>query len=91
MWLKALILIPMLLVQIRIRCQTAQEWSAEKACLEVTRPGSFENQNDPTCGSYVFCYMSNGSSMALVFFCTENSYHDATLGACTTKKPEKCI
>ncbi|XP_034120687.1 uncharacterized protein LOC117579085, partial [Drosophila guanche] len=53
--------------------QSTPEWSAEKTCLEVTKSATLENQNDPTCGSYVFCYVSSGGATAVIFSCKANT------------------
>ncbi|XP_022221477.1 uncharacterized protein LOC111073476 [Drosophila obscura] len=71
--------------------QISQEWSAEKTCLDVTKSASFENQNDPTCGSYVFCYVLNGEARPLISTCKESLYYDATLHYCSATKPQGCI
>ncbi|KAH8322616.1 hypothetical protein KR059_001392 [Drosophila kikkawai] len=65
-------------------------WSVEKACSEVTATTIMANQDDPTCRSYVYCYIPNGTIVALIKNCKANQYYDTSLRVCVGTKPDYC-
>ncbi|EDV50733.2 uncharacterized protein Dere_GG15109, partial [Drosophila erecta] len=70
---------------------TAEPWSAEATCSTVTKNTLFQNQDDPTCTTYLYCYVNNGSAtIALIKNCKANQYYDVTLKTCTDTKPDYC-
>ncbi|XP_039229422.1 integumentary mucin C.1 isoform X2 [Drosophila yakuba] len=69
---------------------TAEPWSAEATCLTVTKTTLFQNQDDPTCTTYLYCYVVNGSATALIKNCKTNQYYDVSLKTCTATKPDYC-
>ena len=69
---------------------TAEPWSAEKTCLTVSKTTLFQNQDDPTCTTYLYCYFINGSATALIKNCKTNQYFDASLKSCSENKPDYC-
>ncbi|XP_034120685.1 uncharacterized protein LOC117579083 [Drosophila guanche] len=70
---------------------TQKPWSAEETCLDVTKSASFKNEDDPTCATYLYCYVSNGVATALIYTCKETKpYFDSTLKGCSAKKPADC-
>ncbi|XP_070852207.1 uncharacterized protein [Drosophila suzukii] len=69
---------------------TAEPWSAEATCSTVTKTNLFQNQDDPTCTTYLYCYVLNGSATALIRSCKTGSYFDATTRICRATKPDYC-
>ncbi|XP_070070703.1 integumentary mucin A.1 isoform X2 [Drosophila takahashii] len=69
---------------------TAAPWSAEATCLTVSKTTLFKNEDDPTCNSYLYCHVSNGSATALIKSCKANDYFDATEKVCSATKPDYC-
>nr|XP_016926281.2 cell wall protein DAN4 [Drosophila suzukii] len=69
---------------------TAEPWSAEATCSTVTKSTLFQNQDDPTCTTYLYCYVLNGSATALIRVCKTDQYFDATTRACSATKPDYC-
>ncbi|XP_036670522.3 uncharacterized protein [Drosophila suzukii] len=65
-------------------------WSADTACQEVDKSVMIENQNDFTCVTYVYCYIVNDSTRALVKSCKSGQYFDSKLKVCSSTKPEGC-
>ncbi|XP_043647405.1 uncharacterized protein LOC122616139 [Drosophila teissieri] len=68
----------------------SKTWSAEKACSEVTKTTIMENQEDPTCRTYVYCYVTNGSAFSLIKNCKTNQYFDPISKTCSSQVPAKC-
>ncbi|XP_017127753.1 cell wall protein DAN4 [Drosophila elegans] len=69
---------------------TAEPWSAEATCLTVTKSTSFINQDDPTCNTFLYCYVLNGSAKALIRNCKPNEYFNDTIKECDAEKPDYC-
>ncbi|KAH8349971.1 hypothetical protein KR084_010589, partial [Drosophila pseudotakahashii] len=70
---------------------TAAPWSAEATCLTVSKTTLFQNEDDPTCTTYLYCYVSSaGSATALIKNCKANQYFDAALKVCVDTKPDYC-
>ncbi|XP_016973372.1 probable endochitinase [Drosophila rhopaloa] len=69
---------------------TAEPWSAEATCLTITKSTLFQNKDDPTCTSYLYCYVSNGSATALIKKCPTNEYFDISSKVCGATKPDYC-
>ncbi|XP_017057685.1 uncharacterized protein LOC108098980 [Drosophila ficusphila] len=67
-----------------------ESWNADEACQEVDKSVMIANQNDSTCTSFVYCYITNGSPRALVKSCKSGQYFDAVNKFCTINKPEGC-
>ncbi|XP_016965922.1 uncharacterized protein LOC108035053 [Drosophila biarmipes] len=65
-------------------------WSADTACQELNKSAIIENQNDATCVTFVYCYIANGSTIALVKSCKSGQYFDSELRICSINKPEGC-
>ncbi|XP_032573604.1 integumentary mucin C.1 isoform X2 [Drosophila sechellia] len=69
---------------------TEAPWDADDICQQYTKNTFFENVDDPTCTTYLFCYFINGSATALIRNCKTNQYFDASLKACGEDKPDYC-
>ncbi|XP_026845444.1 uncharacterized protein LOC6596215 [Drosophila persimilis] len=70
---------------------TEKPWSAEETCLNVTKSTSFTNEDDPTCATYLFCYVANGAVKALIKSCPSTTpYFDSTISGCSATKPNNC-
>ncbi|XP_017000839.2 uncharacterized protein [Drosophila takahashii] len=65
-------------------------WSADTACQEVDKSVMIENQNDSTCTTFVYCYLTNDSTRALIKSCKSGQYFDSNLKVCSINKPEGC-
>ncbi|XP_017070803.1 uncharacterized protein LOC108107708 [Drosophila eugracilis] len=74
-----------------LRDLETEAWSAEKACQDVDRTVIIANQNDSTCATFVYCYISNSSTYALIKSCKSGQYFDADLYLCTINKPVGCL
>lgn len=68
----------------------SKTWSAEEACSEVTTTTIMGNQADPTCRTYVYCYVVNGSALSLIKSCKANQYFDPNLKMCRSEVPAEC-
>ncbi|KAH8296810.1 hypothetical protein KR054_011552 [Drosophila jambulina] len=74
-----------------LEVQSSEEaWSVEKACNEVQTTSMFGNQDDPTCSSYVYCYVSNGQVKGLIKSCKKGQYFDDRIKMCVSTKPDVC-
>ncbi|KAH8379238.1 hypothetical protein KR009_003828 [Drosophila setifemur] len=69
---------------------TAKPWSAAETCLSVTQSTLFANEDDPTCISYLYCYVSKGSAQALIKNCRTDNYFDVDTKLCSATKPSYC-
>ncbi|XP_043067217.1 uncharacterized protein [Drosophila bipectinata] len=69
---------------------TTGSWSADEACQAQTKSSFLENQNDPTCKTFIYCYITNSSNQALVKSCKSGMYFDTTLKVCSINKPQNC-
>ncbi|XP_043067216.2 salivary glue protein Sgs-3 isoform X1 [Drosophila bipectinata] len=67
---------------------TAKPWSAEETCLTVSKSTSFANEDDPTCTTFLFCYVQNGATTALIKNCPTGQYFNKT--GCSATKPDSC-
>ncbi|EDW93224.2 uncharacterized protein LOC6532770 [Drosophila yakuba] len=70
--------------------QNSTTWTAEEACSEVTKSTIIENQEDPTCRTYVYCYVTKGSVTSLIRNCKTNQYFDPISKMCSSQVPAKC-
>ncbi|XP_017058023.1 cell wall protein DAN4 [Drosophila ficusphila] len=69
---------------------TAEPWSAEATCSTVSKTTLFANEDDPTCSTFLYCYVASGSATALIKSCKTDQYFDATSKACSSTKPDNC-
>ncbi|XP_016973321.1 uncharacterized protein LOC108040377 [Drosophila rhopaloa] len=70
--------------------RSTESWSANKACQEVDSSVMIENKNDSTCATYIYCYIADGSTRALIKSCKTNQYFNAELKFCSVNKSEGC-
>ncbi|XP_017127754.1 uncharacterized protein LOC108146309 [Drosophila elegans] len=91
MWLQLIfsLLLAQCLLALPAR-KSDETWSVEKACSEVTKSTSLKNQDDPTCSSFLYCYVSSGSATPLIKNCKPNEYFDSTTQICSSKVPNEC-
>ncbi|XP_043647407.1 uncharacterized protein LOC122616142 isoform X2 [Drosophila teissieri] len=69
----------------------AGSWSADEACREAGKSGMIANQNDSTCATYVYCYVVNDSTMALIKSCKSGQFFDADRKFCSITKTAECV
>ncbi|XP_017071479.2 integumentary mucin C.1 [Drosophila eugracilis] len=69
---------------------TAEPWSAEETCSTVTKNTLFQNKDDPTCATYLYCYVVNDSTLALIKSCKTNQYYNVEEKLCDDTKPDYC-
>ncbi|KAH8366811.1 hypothetical protein KR200_011781, partial [Drosophila serrata] len=69
---------------------TALPWSKEATCADITVTTLFTNEDDPTCTTYVYCYISSGVIKALIKSCKANQYFDSSERVCVSTKPDYC-
>ncbi|XP_016973320.1 uncharacterized protein LOC108040375 [Drosophila rhopaloa] len=70
--------------------ETDKTWIVEKACSDVTTNTLLKNHDDPTCRSYIYCYVANESATPLIKNCKADEYFDSTLKLCSSKVPNEC-
>ncbi|XP_022221475.2 uncharacterized protein LOC111073474 [Drosophila obscura] len=69
---------------------TQKPWSAAETCLTVTKSSTFVNEDDPTCATYLFCYVSNGVATPLIKTCPAAIPYFDPITQCSATKPDNC-